>query len=298
MRHDDGEPAVGRGEAGDALRRAVRVLRIGLGNPAMVIHVAHRHKRVSLVSGRIEHRAALAVRGCDRHAASGHALEEHRRARRDFHLHVARLELFRAIAQESRPLRSARDQRLERGHHLAAVADAKGESVAAGKERLEILARAGIEQDRLGPALSGAEHVAIREPAAGYEARESCQAQSARNDVAHVHIGRIEACAIESRRHFDMAVDALLAQDRHARARALRDEGRSDVLGRIVSRRKGQPRIPGLQDARVLFVGALRVVAQALHAPRGFGPSLLQVDPLLGKERLGIAREADLVLVV
>ena len=45
-----------------------------------------------------------------------------------------------------------------------------------------------------------------------------------------MHVDRGEAGAVERRRHLDLAVDALLAQDRDARARAARDERRGDVL--------------------------------------------------------------------
>ena len=43
----------------------------------------------------------------------------------------------------------------------------------------------------------------------------------------------VEAGAVERRRHFDLAVDALLAQDRHLRSRAGGDVRRGDVVGRI-----------------------------------------------------------------
>ena len=98
-------------------------------------------------------------------------------------------------------------------HHLAAVAHAQREHVAAAEEGLELVARARVEQDGLGPALARAEHVAVGEAAAGGDALEVCERHASGDDVAHVHVDRVEAGAIERRRHFDLAVDALLAQD-------------------------------------------------------------------------------------
>ena len=58
-------------------------------------------------------------------------------------------------------------------HHLAAVAHAQREGVAALEERLELVARARVEEDGLRPALARAEHVAVGEAAARREALEA-----------------------------------------------------------------------------------------------------------------------------
>ena len=104
--------------------------------------------------------------------------------------------------------------------HLAAVADAERERVRPREERRELIARARVEQDRLGPALAGAEHVAVREAAARRQPLERRQVDAAAQDVAHVDVERVEAGALEAGRHLVLAVDALLAQDRDARPRA------------------------------------------------------------------------------
>lgn len=66
----------------------------------------------------------------------------------------------------------ARDDGLKRAHHLAAVAHAQGEGVLAVEERGELVAAAFVHQDGLGPALTGTEHVAVGEAAAGDQAFE------------------------------------------------------------------------------------------------------------------------------
>ena len=121
----------------------------------------------------------------------------------------------------------------ERAHHLAAVADAEREAVGAGEEGGELVARPRVEEDRPRPALAAAEHVPVREAAAGHEAREVGERDAARDQVAHVHVDRVEAGAVEGRRHLDVAVDALLAQDREPRPGAAGDEGARHVLGRV-----------------------------------------------------------------
>ena len=56
---------------------------------------------------------------------------------------------------------------------------------------------------------------------------------AARDQVAHVHVDRVEAGPVEGRRHLDVAVDALLAQHREPRPGAARDEAARHVLGRV-----------------------------------------------------------------
>ncbi len=81
------------------------------------------------------------------------------------------------------------------------------------EEGRELVARARIEQDRPRPALAGTEHVAVGETAAGDGALEPGERNAAGKDVAHVHIDCGKAGAIKCCRHFDVAIDALLAQD-------------------------------------------------------------------------------------
>src|SRR5690606_18248459 len=104
----------------------------------------------------------------DRQARTGHALQEDRGRLLHLNHRHTRLELLRAVAHEVRPGLAARDQLVQIAHHLATVAHAEGEAVAALEERLEAIPRTGIEQDRLGPALTGTEHVAVGETAAGH----------------------------------------------------------------------------------------------------------------------------------
>jgi hypothetical protein len=62
------------------------------------------------------------------------------------------------------------------------------------------------------------------------------------------------ARALERRGHLLLAVHALLAQDRHARPRALADEGRRDVFLRVEREVRGQARVALVEDAGVFLV--------------------------------------------
>ena len=136
----------------------------------------------------------------------------------------------------------------------------------------ELLAQLGIEQDRLGPALAGAEDVAVREAAAGHHAAEVLQVHAAGDQVGHVHVERLEPGAVERRRHLHLAVDALLAQDRDPRSHASLDVRCCHVVRWIVGQLREQAGIARVRGSRVLLARAIRVVAQRLHAVAGLGP--------------------------
>src|SRR5690606_13538910 len=126
----------------------------------------------------------------------------------------APLELLAAVAQEARPMGGARDDLAQLRHHLATVAHAKRERRGAREELAELVAQGRAFQDRRGPAAAGAQHVAVAEAAAGDEAVEAIERGAPGDEVAHVHVDRGKAGAVEADRHLDLAVDALLAQDR------------------------------------------------------------------------------------
>ena len=169
------------------------------------------------------------MRGDDRHAASRHAGEEERRAVHDFNHHEAAFELLGAVLDERRPVRRARNERLQRGEHLAAVARTEGEGVAAREELFEFGAHPRVVQDGRRPAAPGAEHVAIGKAAARDDALEAAERMATGEKIGHVHVERLEARTVERRRHLHLAIDALLAQDGDARPRAA---GNGDRPGR------------------------------------------------------------------
>ena len=217
MRHHDGEAAIGGGHASQAVGRAVGIKRVSRRHLAAIVDVAHGRQHPARRRRIGELGAAFAVADHYRQFRTRHAVEEDRRRLRNLDHHHARLELFAAVALESRPVLRAGDDRRQVGHHLATVADAQREAVGASEEGAEFVAQAVVEQHRLGPALPGAEHVAVGKAAAGGEALEIGQMHAADLQVGHVHVVGRETGTLESGGHFDVAVDALVAKNRNRR---------------------------------------------------------------------------------
>src|SRR5690606_4091480 len=126
------------------------------------------------------------------------------------------------------------------------------------------------------PAGACPEHVAERESAADDESAEVVQAVPSREQVGHVHVEALEAGTVEGRGDLGLAVHALLAQDRDARTRAARDEGRGDVLAGIEAQRDVQAGIVLVADALELLGNALRVVAHRRDPSARLAPEALQ----------------------
>src|SRR5690606_39383592 len=78
-------------------------------------------------------------------------------------------------------------------HHLAAVAHAQREAVLALEERLEAVTGTGVEQDRLGPAFTSPQDVAVREAAARYQALELLQADASGQDRSEEHTSELQS---------------------------------------------------------------------------------------------------------
>ena len=270
MRHQRGETAVGRRHSGESTGCAVGILRVPLCRLAVAVDKTQGGDDLRLVPHLAEYRAALTMRDHHRHTATGHAAKKQRRIFWHFNHHQPRLELLRAVFHKFRPVIRAGNQFGQISHHLAAVANAQRKTVAACKKCTEVVARALVEQDRFSPALATTKHVAIRKSAAGGKTLEGGERTAAGDDVAHVHIDGIKAGTIKGRRHFNLAVNALLAQNRKLRSRSHANKGRGDVISRVVGKLRVQPRIEHIEHAVVFFLGALRIVAQALHAPGSF----------------------------
>ena len=269
MRHQDRRAAVPAGEAGDAARGTVGVGRVVHGRAPAVVDEAQAHETGGLAGcrrGRVgELGAPLAVRHGDRHHRTRHAGEEYRRRGQHLDQPYAPLELLGPVAHEARPVRGAGHQVLQCRHHLAAVADAERERVGAFEVTLERLAHPRVPQDRLGPALAGTEHVAVGEPAAGDQSLVVVEPHATGDQVGHVHVDRREPGAMEHRGHLELAVDALLAQDRDRRPRTARHVRRAQVGVGVERQSRREPRVGRVCRARVLLGGAPGVVPHRLQ---------------------------------
>ena len=205
---------------------------------------------------------------------------------RHFHQAEARFKAVRVVAHKARPQVAARDQLAQIGHHLTAVAHAERQGLRTMEEGRELIAHALVEQNRLRPAFTCPQHVAVGEAAAGHQGMEIAETGAARQQVAHMHVNGVKASAMEGRRHFNVRVHTLLAQDGHFRTRAGGNVRCGDIVINIKRELHIEARVGVVGFRLVLLIGAGRVVAQTLHLPGGFRPPHAQRGAAFAKHRL------------
>ena len=112
--------------------------------------------------------------------------------------------------------------------------------------------------------------------------------------VGHVYVQRLKARTVKGVGHFHMRIDALLAQNGHARAGGV-DSGRGIRHG---IGREGEMHmhagILGCALAGMFAVGTGRVVALLADFPAHAVPHLVQLLQVGGKHLLRIAPDAEL----
>ena len=111
-----------------------------------------------------------------------------------------------------------------------------------------------------------------------------------------MHIHRFETGMVEGPGHLQMAVNALLAQNRHRRAGGI-DEGSGDIFVNIEGGSSGKPRITSIEQAVKLTLGAVGVVAQRLQTVAGFRPGTLRQQPRGFEQRLLEQRHTHLIVI-
>ena len=137
-----------------------------------------------------------------------------------------------------------------------------------------------MEQNRLGPALAGTQHIAVRKTAASDQAAEFGQAARTGQYVAHVDVMRLETSAIKHGRHLDLTVDALFTQHRHARPRAGCNVRCSHIVLRIKAQLAPQSGVADINLCSPFFARTVGLITQQTHAMRGFAPRLAQRLPV------------------
>ncbi len=285
MRHHHEGATVFGAEAVDTERRAVGVQRVAFGVFVLAVHIAQRHE-TGLEAGfsgfaASEFRAAFAVCDRDREHGACHALEEHGRSIFDLERAEAGLETFGEVLHKARPVRSTRNQVLEVGNHLAAVADAEREGVLAVEVSFEFGAGLRVEEDALGPAFTGTENVTVAEATASDETIEVLEAYATFENVGHVNVDRFKACLLEGCSHFEFAVDALFTQDGHLRAAGV-------VFHDLCTRRhvegdlRRDTRIVLFQLEIVFAFGTIRVIAESRDAAGRVAPDGAKIREAFG----------------
>ena len=116
---------------------------------------------------------------------------------------------------------------------------------------------------------------------------------TARLQVGHVHVVRLETGFVKGIGHFHMRVDTLLAQDRHFGTGQVQERG-GHIVGRVKAQRHMHAGVVGPPGSTVLGIGASRVVALLADFPADAVPDLVQVFQLGGKNLFGVAPDAQL----
>jgi hypothetical protein len=313
MRHDSDHPSVRRLDGGDTIGRSVRVERVLLRRHSLSIDVSDRDRdSLCTLPSRVKRGPPLPMSNSDGQQRAVHSLEEDRVLLRfDPDRRHPRLEPLAPVDLERRPVLRARDDHLQLREELASVADSQSKGIVPVEERLELLAGDVVKQDRLGPAVSGAEDIPVGEATAGGDASEGLEGDLAGDDVGHVDVDGLEARGGKSPGHLDVAVNTLLSKDgdlglgrgggRRGRAGGGVDEGeegagkavletwrrvrkRTSQYSELRDRKGGErgrelTRLLGAFEDRVkLLLGSGRIVSLSLHLVRGLGPHLLELS--------------------
>ena len=123
-----------------------------------------------------------------------------------------RFKAIGGIAHKTWPQLAPRDQFTQVRHHLATVTYPQSQRLRTMEEGCKLIAYTVIEQDRLRPTFTGTQHITVGETSARDQGVKILQSRASSQQVTHMHVDSIEARTVESCRHFNMRVHALLTQ--------------------------------------------------------------------------------------
>src|SRR5699024_3727744 len=135
-----------------------------------------------------------------------------RRALGYFYQAETRFKAIGGIAHKTWPQLAPRDQFTQVRHHLATVTYPQSQRLRTMEEGCKLIAYTVIEQDRLRPTFTGTQHITVGETSARDQGVKILQSRASSQQVTHMHVDSIEARTVESCRHFNMRVHALLTQ--------------------------------------------------------------------------------------
>ena len=161
-----------------------------------------------------------------------------------------------------------RNDAFEIAHHLAAIAHTQAEGIRTREILGELIAQIIMVQNSFRPAFTRAQHVTVGEATARCQPFEVLQMHTTGEQITHVYVHRVKTRRRERRRHLDVAVHALLTQDRNFRFCA-----QIQVWRRSIDvRRKSQFRGQCFRCAAVFLLHTRRIVAQFGDVERSFLP--------------------------
>src|SRR5690554_6275692 len=184
------------------------------------------------------------------------------------------------------------------GKHLATIANAQRQSVLTVEEGSKLISHPIIEQNGLGPTLTGAQNIAVRETTTGNQALECLERNATGKQIAHMDVYCLETSPIKRCSHFNLAVNTLLPKHRNLRACTGTDIRRSNIFIDVVTKLNTQPRIVLVQQVVELFLGAVRVIPQRLNTVTGFRPKTLQLGTGFIHHGVTTECQAHAVLVI
>src|SRR5690606_38168822 len=103
------------------------------------------------------------------------------------------------------------------------------------------------------------------------------QSAATLREVAHGDVDRLETGQGKGGGHLELAVDALLPEDRDFRTRAPGNVRRGDVFPGIEGKVCIETRIVGVEQAVVFLARAVGVVALGLHVPGRLRPGAIEL---------------------
>src|SRR5690606_17727228 len=113
----------------------------------------------------------------------------------------------------------------QRGQHLTAVTDSQRQGIQTLEEADELTTSPAVEQNGLGPAFARPQRVTVGEAPAGRDQLELIQSHPTFDNVAHVNVDGGETGPVKGGGHFNLAVYALLPQNRGLGTHAGINEG-------------------------------------------------------------------------
>ena len=208
--------------------------------------------------------------------ASLHALQHDSVALLHTHVHKPRLEPSALVLQEAwllLLLDALPGHKIQLGHQLTSVANAKRERVWTSVELLELLLQLLVKQDRRCPSASTLQHICITEPSNEHHSPELIERHAAVQQVTHMHIPRLESSCEHRRSHLTVSIRSLLTNDRHLVLACFRHPACRSLtwgVGEFPTRRMT------LLQSLLLLSHALRIALQLLQLEGGRFPEVSQ----------------------
>jgi len=174
----------------------------------------------NMVEGRIagQRELALTVGNPDAQTGTAQGVKHHRVVPGNVHVDKAALELMGIIVQHLRLLLIHGGNQAQMHHQLTTVTHPQAEGVRPCVKAFQSGFGLFVVQKGTRPALGGAQHIGVGEPAHEHNQLDVIERFPPGNQVGHVHIPDIKSGQVHDPGHFAVPVGALFADDGRAHA--------------------------------------------------------------------------------